>query len=336
MVFPQIQYLRVRDFDKYLHYRDRQLIWIKSYVSILDEYIMAKIPDAVKWHMHAIVLMAARTDNRIPNDPEYVRSYIKASEPVNLNDFIEWGLLEIVQANSIRDSNFASKFVPNLEQKRSKSASKNGASSGKNLPKSASTEQSRAESESREQKSTEETENTAAANTTVTPARDAAAASIKNEIHQSIYEFDLIVEYVEATKKNIKNPPGLARTLYRSGDEDVKIAAWLAEKEAAAAAEVEAHQNAEQRRIEDAQEYASLLLQSGVNTATDCALLSVAVEYFYGVKDQSAFHLTTYRQLKKLIPSALGILSEDDDTRTHYAVVMETLSKAQGSSSVAS
>lgn len=55
----------------------------------------------------------------------------------------------------------------------------------------------------------------------------AAAAKIETEPHDSRHSFSEIEQFVRATKPHSQNPGGLARTLYRSGEEDSLISGWL-------------------------------------------------------------------------------------------------------------
>lgn len=57
-----------------------------------------------------------------------------------------------------------------------------------------------------------------------------------SEPHTSSFSFQDIRKYCEATKRHARNPAGLARYLYRTGQEDKEIAAWIErEREKAAA-----------------------------------------------------------------------------------------------------
>ena len=51
----------------------------------------------------------------------------------------------------------------------------------------------------------------------------AAAAAQKQEGHKSAFSFYEVRRYVEATKLNATNPGGLARSIWRSGEEDPEI-----------------------------------------------------------------------------------------------------------------
>lgn len=89
-----VKFYRIRDFEKLQHYKDRALVWIKLYVEQLDDYEFIQLPDAAKYHVHALMLLAARSGNKIPNDPRWVAARIGASEPVDLQLLFSCGFLE--------------------------------------------------------------------------------------------------------------------------------------------------------------------------------------------------------------------------------------------------
>lgn len=89
-----VKFYRIRDFEKLQHYKDRALVWIKLYVEQLDDYEFIQLPDAAKYHVHALMLLAARSGNKIPNDARWVAARIGASEPVDLQLLFACGFLE--------------------------------------------------------------------------------------------------------------------------------------------------------------------------------------------------------------------------------------------------
>lgn len=89
-----VKFYRIRDFDKFQHYKDRALVWIKLYVEQLDDYEFLQLPDAAKYHVHGLMLLAARSGNKIPNDPRWVAARIGASEPVDFQLLLSYGFLE--------------------------------------------------------------------------------------------------------------------------------------------------------------------------------------------------------------------------------------------------
>lgn len=89
-----MSYLRIRNWEKFQHYKHRNPPWIRLYTEILDKYEMAAMPDATKWHLVGIWLLASRCDNRLPDDAAWIAQRIAARSTVDLDTLIAGGFLE--------------------------------------------------------------------------------------------------------------------------------------------------------------------------------------------------------------------------------------------------
>lgn len=77
-------YLRVRNWERFQHYKDRRPPWIKYHVELLDDYELTHMDYESQLVYDRLLLLAARTDNNIPNDPEHIARHISVkSEVVN-------------------------------------------------------------------------------------------------------------------------------------------------------------------------------------------------------------------------------------------------------------
>ena len=88
---------RVKNFEKFQHYKDRSPPWIKLYNELLDDYEFGLLQDASKMHLIAIWLLASRSDNKIPYDSAWVERRINATEHVDLELLAERGFIIIDQ-----------------------------------------------------------------------------------------------------------------------------------------------------------------------------------------------------------------------------------------------
>ena len=88
-----MQVLRVKNFEKFQHYKDRSPPWIKLYNELLDDYQFACLQDASKLHLILIWLLASRSSNILPLDSEWIARRISATEPVDLETLVEAGFL---------------------------------------------------------------------------------------------------------------------------------------------------------------------------------------------------------------------------------------------------
>lgn len=90
----QAAFLAVRNFERFQHYKNRNPPWIKLHASLLDDYQFGRLRDASKMHLMGIWVLASKTDNKIPNDPEWIARRIGATEPVDLEALVMAGFLE--------------------------------------------------------------------------------------------------------------------------------------------------------------------------------------------------------------------------------------------------
>lgn len=73
------QYLRVANFERYQHYKNRRPIWIKLYVDLLGDYTLNKQKPATRLLAVLLLIVAAEQDNKIPHDPEWLAGELKLS-----------------------------------------------------------------------------------------------------------------------------------------------------------------------------------------------------------------------------------------------------------------
>lgn len=62
----------VPNLDKYQHYKDRNIIWIKLYVDILQDHKFQQLKDNERWAFIGFMLLAVKNNNEIPADFPYI------------------------------------------------------------------------------------------------------------------------------------------------------------------------------------------------------------------------------------------------------------------------
>lgn len=67
-----MQYLRIKNYDQYQHYKDRNPPWIKLYRCILNDYELRSVPIPSRLAYIYLLIIASETDNRIPNDYNFL------------------------------------------------------------------------------------------------------------------------------------------------------------------------------------------------------------------------------------------------------------------------
>jgi len=89
-----MEYLRVKNWQEFQHYKDRTPPWIKLYNHLLDDFEFSCLPDASKAHLLSIWLLASRTENRIPNNAKWISNKINATDDVDINLLLSTGFIE--------------------------------------------------------------------------------------------------------------------------------------------------------------------------------------------------------------------------------------------------
>lgn len=89
-----MKYLRVRNWEKYQHYKDRNPPWIKLYKTLLDDPEYLRLTDVQKCHLIHLFLYASQQDNRIPYADDVLTKILNVDEPVQVDPLIEAGFLE--------------------------------------------------------------------------------------------------------------------------------------------------------------------------------------------------------------------------------------------------
>ena len=77
-------FFSVTNYESQQHYKERGPTWIKLYNRLLDDYPFAMLPDACKWHLIGIFLLASRHNNLIPCDTAWLARQIGASCAIDL------------------------------------------------------------------------------------------------------------------------------------------------------------------------------------------------------------------------------------------------------------
>jgi hypothetical protein len=88
-----MEYLSVRNFEHFQHYKDRAPTWIKLYNAVMDDEAFLELSDAERGQLVLIWLLASRRDNKLPRDGKLIARAIQASGRVNVERFVESGFL---------------------------------------------------------------------------------------------------------------------------------------------------------------------------------------------------------------------------------------------------
>jgi len=95
-----MNYLYVKNWDEFQHYKDRNPPWIKLHRALLDDYEFARLPDASKAHLMLIWLLASQSEGRIPADPKFLQAKLGLDKQPDLQVLVDSGFLIAEQSAS--------------------------------------------------------------------------------------------------------------------------------------------------------------------------------------------------------------------------------------------
>lgn len=238
--------LQIVNFDEQLHYKDKNPIWIKLYCSLLDHYEFAQIADESKFHAVGLMILAARLNNRLPEDEAWLRRKINANAKINLKLLLEIGFLEPVKAAGKRaeNSSIACKSnKTNADDSRAVSdEEKNRSSAEQNRTEENRTDEKRTQHNTTDETSAETGDAESDVVVVVCDFKDSSEDKAENQsglskqysddgggnnndAHLSEFGLHDCLRYVERCRldgQSITNPKGLATTLYQTGKADAQ------------------------------------------------------------------------------------------------------------------
>jgi len=105
-----VKFFRVRNFEKFQHYKDRNPPWIKLYRSILDDPRFFRLSESERFLLLGIFILASQNDNRLPADQAWLKAKLltKKAVPIDVliaSEWLEW----IAESASTDASKHASK-----------------------------------------------------------------------------------------------------------------------------------------------------------------------------------------------------------------------------------
>lgn len=92
--------LRVRNWQQFQHYKDRNPPWIKLHFAMLASEDWVTLDDASKLLAIVCMLVASRNDGMIPNNPAYLKRVAYLDRLPKLKPLIDCGFLEIPLAHA--------------------------------------------------------------------------------------------------------------------------------------------------------------------------------------------------------------------------------------------
>ena len=88
------QYLRVRNWEKFQHYKNRNPPWIRLHRTLLRDHKFHQLTEVQQWQLVRIWLLASECENHLAWDEKWIRRAIQSSRKVDLDALLELGFLE--------------------------------------------------------------------------------------------------------------------------------------------------------------------------------------------------------------------------------------------------
>lgn len=109
-----MKYYGVKNLEKYQHYKDRDPKWVKLYYSILDDEAFIFLSEIDRCRYMTCLVLASRTNNKIPADPIYLRKVMRLDKNPDLTPLLSCGLLYTCYSSSTcLDNDYTNAPVPN-------------------------------------------------------------------------------------------------------------------------------------------------------------------------------------------------------------------------------
>jgi hypothetical protein len=89
--------ITIRNWARHQHYKRPKPVWIKVYRDILSDYEFSKLSPVERWTVVGLWLLAAETDNAIPDDVAWIQQRLQLIEPPNLEKLQTLGIVSLVR-----------------------------------------------------------------------------------------------------------------------------------------------------------------------------------------------------------------------------------------------
>ena len=90
-----MEYLSVKNWEEFQHYKDREPKWIKVYRSLLIDYKFDQLSDGEFGILVKTWLLASQMDNKIPNDATWIKNKLGLVRKPKLKKYIDLEFLMI-------------------------------------------------------------------------------------------------------------------------------------------------------------------------------------------------------------------------------------------------
>ena len=110
-----MMYYKVRNWEKFQHYKNRNPPWVKLHFSLFSSYDWVILTDSERVLALSCVLLASRKQGLIPADAEYVQKTANLHTKPNFKKLVDCGFLEGPSDESILQSSASTSSLSSLK-----------------------------------------------------------------------------------------------------------------------------------------------------------------------------------------------------------------------------
>jgi hypothetical protein len=92
-------FIVVKNFEKFQHYKDRKPPWIKLYRDLLEDDKFFELDDNERYHLIGLFIIASQHDNKIPNKPAWLKHQLRTRSIININKLSDAGWVVLQDAS---------------------------------------------------------------------------------------------------------------------------------------------------------------------------------------------------------------------------------------------
>ncbi len=114
-----MRYLKVKNWEEFQHYKDRNPPWIKLHRALLDNYEFCALTDAQKAHLILIWIHASQNEGTVPNDSRFLERKLSCTD-LDVSVFVKAGFLYELQdaSSALAESKQDAPMSVRLEEER--------------------------------------------------------------------------------------------------------------------------------------------------------------------------------------------------------------------------
>jgi len=113
-----MHYFRVKNLEKFQHYKHRNPPWIRLYTDLInaDDLDYSALTDTQKLHLIHIWMLATRHGNRVPMNLEWLQRRLNISDPIDLTPLLKAGFIEVIEEEECGDCGHASNMLADCKR----------------------------------------------------------------------------------------------------------------------------------------------------------------------------------------------------------------------------